>query len=324
MKKTMWALFDDRMGSIGQAKGIILALKDNVEVEEKKIVYTRWAKLPNCLKGRSLLGVDTAQSSPLVGPYPDYILSVSRRTTPIARFIKRQSGGKSKIIQLMHPGNCGLKELDLVIVSEHDAGKCKDGNFLIITGCPHRVSEAAVAEAKEKWSTAFAHLPKPWISVIVGGAIKGRPFSLENARALGKGIKAVQQKLGGSVLITTSRRTGAEAEAAIMQELKGIPAYTYLWGEKKDNPIMGFFACADKIIATGDSVSMVCESCGSGNPVLIFEGKDWLTPKHRRFIRSLYEAGFACPLEDAAALGFRPAGRLDPAQEIAARILEIG
>ncbi len=324
MKKIMWALFDDRMGSIGQAKGVIQALGEKVQNVEKKIVYTRWAKLPNCLKGVSLLGMDSAKSSPLTAPWPDMVLSISRRTTPIARWIKKQSGGKCKIIQLMHPGNCGLKDLDLVIVPEHDAGKCKGGNFMFITGCAHRVSEQAMIEAKKQWTPVFEHLPRPWISVLIGGAIKGRPFSLDNAQKLGIEVRKMIDALGGSVLITSSRRTGAEAEAVIMKELEGVPAYTYLWGEKKENPIMGFFACADKIIATGDSVSMVSESCGSGNPVLIFEGQNWLTPKHKRFVQSLYNKGCAAPLESPQAATFTPACRLDPAQEIAARILEIG
>ena len=320
MKKTIWALLDDRMGSVGQAKGIILALGDLVNVEEKKIVYTRWAKLPNCLKGRSLIGVNKKESSHLDAPWPDFVLSISRRTTPIARWIKKQSAGKTKIIQLMHPGNCGLKDLDLVIVSEHDAKKSKGGNFFFVTGCPHRVSKEAIAQATEKWAPIFSNLPKPWLSVIIGGSIKGRPFSLENAKKLGQEIKNIHQKIGGSILISTSRRTGAEAEKAIMAELKGIPSYTYLWGEKKENPIMGFYACGDKIIVTGDSVSMASEACGSGNPVLIFEGQNWLTPKHKRFISSLYAKGYAIALEDEKALMFTPKERLDPAQKIAEKI----
>lgn len=320
MKKTMWALLDDRMGSVGQAKGIILALGDSVNVEEKKIVYTRWAKLPNYLKGRSLIGVNKKESSHLDAPWPDLVLSISRRTTPIARWIKKQSDEKTKIIQLMHPGNCGLKDLDLVIVSEHDAKKSKGGNFFFITGCPHRVSKEAILQAKEKWAPIFSKLPKPWLSVIIGGSIKGRPFSLENAQKLGQEIKNIHQKIGGSILISTSRRTGTEAEEVIMAELKDIPAYTYLWGEKKENPIMGFYACGDKIIVTGDSVSMASEACGSGNPVLIFEGRDWLTAKHKRFISSLYAKGYAIAVEDEKALVFTPQERLDPAQKIAEKI----
>lgn len=319
----MWALLDDRMGSVGQAKGVMLALGDLFDIEEKKIVYTRWAKLPNFLKGCSLLGMDRNESSSLKAPWPDFVLSISRRTTPIARWIKKQSQGKTKIVQLMHPGKCGLKDLDLIIVSEHDAKKSKGDNFFFITGCPHRVSKEAVLQAKEKWTPIFSNLPKPWISVIIGGAIKGHPFSLENAKALGQEIKKIHQQIGGSILISTSRRTGAEAEKVIMSELEGIPAYTYLWGEKKENPIMGFYACGDKIIVTGDSVSMASEACGSGNSVLIFEGQKWLTEKHKRFIASLYAKGYALALEDKNALEFTPQKCLNPAQEIAKEIKKL-
>lgn len=323
MKKTMWALFDDRMGSVGQAKGVILALADRVNVSEKKVVYNKFAKLPNCLKGRSLLGMNKQKSSSLGAPWPDLVLSISRRTAPIARWIKKQSGNKTKIIQLMHPGKSGLKDIDLVIVSEHDAKKCKGDNFMFITGCPHRVFEKTLSEAKTQWKPVFSKLPKPLVSVLIGGSIKGRGFSIANAKKLGQSLKAIHKELGGSFLITTSRRTGIEAEKAILSEIAEIPMYTYLWGEEKENPIMGFYACADKIVVTGDSVSMVSEACGSGSPVLIFEGSEWLTAKHLRFIRSLFDSNYACPLDSDRALSFKPNKQLNPAQEIANKILEI-
>lgn len=119
-------------------------------------------------------------------------------------------------------------------------------------------------------------------AVIVGGSIKGKAFALDNARELGRQIRALKERIGGSVLITDSKRTGSRAEALIMEELKGIPAHTYLWGSQDENPIMGYWALADNIVVTGDSVSMACESCGAGKPVFVFCGHDWLTPKHCR------------------------------------------
>jgi hypothetical protein len=82
---------------------------------------------------------------------------------------------------------------------------------------------------------------------------------------------------------------------------------------------MGFLACADSIIVTGDSVSMSCESCGTGKPVFIFAGKGWLSPKHYRFVESLYQGSFATPL-DIKNLGFKPAGKLNSANDIAKEI----
>lgn len=308
------------MGSVGQARGILQALENEYGVVEKKVVYNRWSCLPNCLLGATLLGVNTKESSDFNAPYPDIILSISRRTTPLARYLKRQSKGKSKIVQLMYPGRCGLSELDLVIVPEHDRQHAGCSNIFRIVGCPHRVSVKAMEEAKFKWASVFADLPRPYTSVIVGGAIKGKPFTAENAALLAKELRELKQKIGGSVLITSSRRTGAEAEKIIMDALDGIPSYTYLWGEKKENPIMGFWALGDQIVVTGDTVSMCSESCGSGNPVWIFTGKNWLTPKHHRFVQSLYDGGYAVALEDANALSFQPKERLDPSAVIADKI----
>ena len=323
MKKTLWALFDDRAGSVGQAKGILQALGNRLITVEKNIVYTRTAALPNFIRGRRLLGVDKQKSSPLEAPYPDLVLSVSRRTLPVARCIRRLSGNKTKIIQLMYPGKSGLQEIELVILSEHDRKKNSPENFFYITGCPHRVTPQTMAEAKEKWDSVFANLPRPLTGVIVGGAIKGRPFTSENALALARAVKACKQKDGGSILITTSRRTGEEAQKLIMNELKDSPAYTYLWGEKKENPYMGFLACADNYIVTGDTVSMCCEACGTGHPVMIFRGQNWLTKKHLRFVQSLFDGGYAVALESPEAAAFCPKQKLDCTDKVATRILAI-
>ena len=176
-----------------------------------------------------------------------------------------------------------------------------------------------MAAAEKKWQKAFASLPRPLTAVIVGGSIKGKAFALDNARELGRQIRALKERIGGSVLITDSKRTGSRAEALIMEELKGIPAHTYLWGSQDENPIMGYWALADNIVVTGDSVSMACESCGAGKPVFVFCGHDWLTPKHCRFVQSLYDNGYAVPLQPGCE-EFKQGKVLFPAFEIAAEI----
>jgi len=323
MKKTLWVLLDDRMGSVGQARGILPALEKYFTVVEKNIVYTKFAALPNCLLGTSLLSLNKTLSAPLLPPYPDAVLSISRRTSVIARHIKKKSGGTSKIIQLLHPGNFGLKDIDLVITPEHDRKGTPPQNVFFVTGSPHRITPDVLKTAREKWTSEFAHLPRPWFALIVGGAIKKRPFSEENAKALGQKAKQIVTDAGGSLFITTSRRTGSAAEQALMSELKDIPAYTFLWGEKKENPLTGFLACADKIIVTGDSVSMCCEACGTGKPVLIFSGKDWLTPKHLRFIQSLYAGGYTVSVDDETALDFTPKQTLNPSGIIVEKIIQM-
>lgn len=325
MKKTIWVLLDNRMGSVGQAKGILQELDSDFDVVEKKIVYTKYAALPNAIRGRTfLIGVDTKKSDCLkTTDYPDAVLSISRRTAPIALWIKRKSNGKTKIIQLMLPGKYGLSDMDLVIVSKHDQGKVSGKNLFYITGCPHRINDKTLAEAKEKWHNEFAKLPQPLTAVLVGGSIKGKPFTDDNASMLAEAIASVQNQVSGSILITSSRRTGKSAENIIMNKINGIPTYTYLWGEEKENPIMGFYACADRFIVTGDSVSMTCEACGTGKPVMVFTGKKWLTRKHLRFVQSLVGGKYAINTDAKDIIDFAPEHKLRPSIEAAAKIREL-
>ena len=322
MKKTVWALLDDRMGSVGQAKGILQELDDDFEIVEKKIVYTKLAALPNWIRGKKfLIGVNKKLSDNLeVEEYPDIVMSISRRTAPIALWIKHRSNGKTKIVQLMLPGKYGLKDMDLVVVPQHDHGKVQGQNLFYITGCPHRINDKTLAEAREKWTAEFLKLPRPLTAVLVGGAIKGKPFSESNASMLAEAIAYLQDQTSGSILITSSRRTGKAAEDIIMSKIKGVPTYTYLWGEKKENPIMGFYALADRFVVTGDSVSMACEACGTGKPVVIFTGKRWLTAKHMRFVKSLVDEGYATDFSSQNLIDFMPQKTLRPSAEVAEKI----
>lgn len=319
--KTVWALLDSNMGSVGQIRGVTQALDENkYKVIEKKITYTKLATIPNIFKGASLIGVDKETKKHLnIKDLPDLVISGSRRTAPIARWLKKKSKNKIKIVQILHPDCFGLSEFDAIFLPKHDRGKGNKPNFHFITGAPHRVTDKSLKEAHELWCKEFKDLPRPLTAVIVGGKTKDKPFSLENAINLGREIRKFKEKTGGSILITDSKRTGPDAEKIILEEIKRFPAYKYLWGTTGVNPFMGYLACADNVIVTGDSVSMSCESCGTGKPVFIFSGKDWLSKKHYRFIDSLFQGNFAAPL-DAKNLDFKPKAKLNAAFEVAKEI----
>ena len=323
MQKNLWVLTDNRRGSVGQAMGVINELDKKIfTVTDIKLDYTRFAALPNWLRAKTLLGITKQSKTEIKAPYPDYVLSISRRTVPVARYIKKMSP-KTKLIQLMHPGTTGLKEFSLVIVPEHDKDKAFCSNIHYIVGCPHRITQDVLSEARRKWQNTFADLPRPLTAVIVGGAIKKKPFSLENAHSLGDALKKLKSEIGGSVLITTSRRTGENAQKIIMEKIKNIPQHNFLWGDKSDNPYLGYLACADNIVVTGDSVSMCCEATGTGKPIYIFTGKNWLTPKHLRFVNSLCATKCAVLLENPEAAKFVPSASINSALEIADLIAKL-
>ncbi|MBC7906521.1 MAG: mitochondrial fission ELM1 family protein, partial [Rhodospirillaceae bacterium] len=264
--------------------------------------------------GASLLGVDGASRAGLVAPWPRLVIAAGRRTAPVARWIKRQSG--AKLVQIMDPGPGGRSDFDLIAIPAHDG--CVGGdNVLSLTGAPHRVTPAKLTEAAELWRPRFAHLPRPWVALIVGGSTRQRQFTAAMGADLGQRVVA----LGGSVLVTTSRRTGPQAEDALLATLPE-PRFVHRWGAAGDNPYFGFLALADALVVTGDSVSMACEACAAPAPVYLYAPDALVVPKHARLHAELYARGLARSLDGAATLEPWSHPPLNAASDIAAAIRE--
>ena len=111
---TVWLLADDRAGNVNQMLGIVEAM--NVDYQRKDIRYNTWVRLPNALRGKTLLGITADSKKRLRAPWPDVVLSAGRRTFPVARYIRKMSGNRTKIVQLMNPGAAGFQEADLVVL----------------------------------------------------------------------------------------------------------------------------------------------------------------------------------------------------------------
>src|SRR4029077_4321994 len=130
------------------------------------------------------------------------------------------------------------------------------------------------------------------ITLAVGGATRRRPFQISMAAELGAAVSRMAKEAGGAVLLITSRRTGRDAEAALVAAIDA-PRLTYLWGQDGENPYLAFLGAADAIVVTGDSVSMCSESCAAGVPVFIYSPPGFVVPKHVRMHEELYAAGYA-------------------------------
>lgn len=291
----VWVLADDRAGNVGQCLGVAEALGQPFVV--KDIRYDRLARLPNLLRGAALVGVDAASRAGLAAPWPRLVIAAGRRTAPVARWIKRQCG--ARLVQIMDPGPGGRADFDLIAVPRHDGGSLAGANVLPVTGAPHRVTPAKLAQAAEQWRDRFAALPRPWVGLIVGGDTRKRPFTPEMAADLGR--RAALLAAGGSVLLTTSRRTGKAAEAALLAAVPE-PRFVHSWAAGGDNPYFGLLALADALVVTGDSVSMACEACASPAPVYLYAPFGWVVPKHARLHAELYAQGLARPLPDGGGL----------------------
>jgi uncharacterized protein len=286
----VWILADDKAGDVNQCIGVAEAL--GYGYIRKNIAYTRISKLPNSIRNKTLIGIDKAKSDALLPPYPDILIGAGRKTAPVAAYIKARHPA-CFMVQLMWP-HYPLDCFDIIAVPEHDAKGAKRSNCITTLGSPHRVTPKILAEAALAWEERFASFPKPHISVIVGGTTKYSVFTADHAKLLGEKASELAASLGGSLLVTTSRRTGAEAEAALRSAIN-VPYFFHNWESGGENPFFGLLASSEVIIVTGDSMSMCSEAAATGKPVMIFAPADITPEKFQRLHQALYDSRNAAP-----------------------------
>lgn len=293
-RTTVWVLTDDRPGHQGQVLG--LAQRLGIYFEVKPLSFNCLAALPAKMQRPSFLTLTRSCAKSLRGPGPDLVISAGRRTAPIARAIKRRNAGKTRLVHIMNP-QAGHEEFDFLVMPEHDKRAIR-GNSVVTVGALHRLTHDALSEAAAKWKPVFQSLPEPRIAMIVGGTTKAGTFTTQDAGALADKANQMVQQAGGSLLITTSRRTGKEQTDSLCQSLS-VPYYLHRWkaGGEEENPYLGLLALADAIIVTGDSISMLSEACFTGVPVYVQDVGNYIPAKHRRFHSQMYEERLARPLD---------------------------
>ncbi len=317
MAKKIWVLADDRAGNVNQLLGVAVALGE--PYEQVDIRYTNKVKWPNLLRDKTLIGLTMESKKKLhtVTEWPDIVLSAGRRSFPVARWIQKKSQGKSKIVQLMNPGMKGFNQADLIILPAHDAYKGNKKNVMVVTGTPHRLTPERLRQERMDWEPFFAPYAHKRLSLIIGGATKNNPFTLEMAEQL---LMAVKDLEPASVLVTTSRRTPLDVVTYLRANLPVDTTYFYTFGCQDKNPYFGLISCADMIVVTGDSMSMCSECCATDVPVFIFAPDAMMSGKHKRFHQSLYAAGYALPAGSSIQ---QVKGNFNPANEIADRIWQL-
>ncbi len=307
----IWGLVDDRTGHTGQVLGVIARLA--IPYSLKRLEYGKLAVLPSALMGSSLLAINRTRSALLDPPYPSLVITAGRRTLPVLRHIKKHSP-TTRTIYLMRPES--MRGIDLAVVPEHD-GVAPASNIITSLGPLHAVTPEILNAARREWETQFAHLPRPLVTLCMGGDTKRGSYHAAQWREIIS--RAVLLAGHGSLLITTSRRT-PKAAMDLCAPLLQLPHVLHRWDTGKENPYLAMLACADGIIVTGDSLSMCAEACATGAPVFIYASDHVAPPKHQLLHQALYDRGLAHPLNNASRLDWRPAAALDDVGNVAREI----
>lgn len=285
--KTCWVLTVGVPGMDNQSIGLAQAL--GLEVVQKRIEPAApWKYLPPQLWLAPLrfLGPGGDAIEP---PWPDVVIGTGRLTVAVARAVKRASGGRTFNIRIQDP-HTAYGEFDVIVTPRHD--RCERPNVIPTLGGLHTITPARIREAGARFADTFAHLPRPRVAVLVGGTNKCYRLTPETGRALGEQLAALSASTGAGILLTPSRRTGADVEAALRDALAHTPAY--IWDGTGENPYLAYLALADAIVVTADSVNMVSEACTTGKPVFVVELEGG-NRKFRLFHEAMRAGGYTRP-----------------------------
>lgn len=264
---SVWVLASPRAGERTQLMALAEGL--GLPFEVKTVVHRPLGLLPGLAGIESPAGIDQERSDPLTGPWPDLVLLAHHSNEAVARWIRRMSGGRTRLV-LIGRSWLPARLFDLVVTTPQ-YGLPASANVLHNALPLHPVSAERLAMAAQLWRPRLAHLPGPFVTVLVGGSSGPYRFDALAAARLGREASALARRLGGSVLVTTSARTSAAAAEALVEAIDA-PAYVHRWAPGGgDNPYFGFIGLADRLVVTGDSISMIAEACATGKPVQLFD-----------------------------------------------------
>jgi hypothetical protein len=197
------------------------------------------------------------------------VIACGRTCCIVAHAIKRLSGGRTVHVQL---GRLGVRqrEIDLVLETAQ-YGIPATANTIELTLPIVRRDAARQAEAGAAWGPALAHLPRPWLGVLVGGPASPIPFTAADGSRLLRRMTELRRHFGGALLVALGPRTPGEVRAVLERGLDGDPAQrVFGWPPPAPNPYPALLALADRFLVTGDSANMIADALVSGKPAEIF------------------------------------------------------
>ncbi len=217
-----------------------------------------WRHLPPALW---LLPLSAVNERATASPLPRLIIGCGGAGARVAAALRRPG---VKVVAVQHP-RMSLQKFDLVLAAGHD-GIAGD-NVIVTRNALHRVTVSRLQAQAALWQPVFANLPRKRVAVLLGGSNGRYRFDTDTATRLAAQLAQLMDRDKIGVIITPSRRTGAEALRIFREML--APRGAWIWDGIGENPYFGMLGLADAIIVTADSVSMVSEAMATAAPVLL-------------------------------------------------------
>ncbi|NLA66706.1 MAG: nucleoside-diphosphate sugar epimerase [Gammaproteobacteria bacterium] len=239
---------------------------------------------------------------------PPLAVGCGRQAALATRILR---GRGARVVQVLDP-RLAPRHWDVVVAPAHDG--LAGPNVVTVTGSLHPVDEAWLRDGRDAFP-GLGDLPGPRVAVLLGGPSRHAGLDVADFEDIASAVEAMAAREGGSVLLTTSRRTPAAVRQQAGARDWRVPAVAWTGGDR--NPYAGMLGWADRIACTADSVNMLSEACATRAPVFVHR-PGALRGRPRRFLDELLARGRVRPLTAAA-----PAFDAEPLRETARVAAEV-
>lgn len=219
----------------------------------------------------------------LMKQYADFIVSCGSAAAPVNIYMAKENNARN--ITIMKPDTfLKRNKFDLVIMPKHD-NPPKKKNILATTLAPNLINRSAGIKGGNV------------LGLLLGGDNPEFILSKETAGRIVDAALDFCRTTGAQLVVTTSRRTNAEAESVVKNKLKNNPQCKLLVIANENNPegtVAGILDMSKIVVVSGESVSMISEAVASGKKTVVvtLDKKTGAHTKHERIVESLAKENY--------------------------------
>lgn len=255
-KLRLWLLTDGAPGHWSQSQGIAdaLAQRGDIDIEvfrvELKVCSSFWKRLGRlCLpwiRDPDFWLPRVYQITPPSAP-PDLIISSGANTLLANALLARREKAPNAYSGTLKGYDAAAYRVIFSVVSLG-----VQNNYVL----PLPPVPAAIFNVPAQVAGA-----EPMLAVLIGGDGAGYRFRAEDWCTMAQWLSELARTRGARLLLTTSRRTGAEAEQLLKAGLPAECLAQAVWWSELPQPVVSdFLSRCTAVVVTEDSLTMIAES----------------------------------------------------------------
>lgn len=296
-----WLLNDGKAGHYNQTRAVVMALERFLPLETRvlrcKFRVAAWQHpvrlLLNATNGRLPLSLFPLffAGDKLPGFRPDLVVSAGGNTCAANAWLGRRLGGRN----LFCGGTRGVRTgLFSGVISAYPKDAHKPGFIIAPTPVPIASDGLASAGAGFRQRTGLADT-RLW-TMLIGGPGAGYHYTANDWRDLAAAMNRAALRHGIRWLVTTSRRSGPEAERILEAEVSPGNVAVFQPANATRDPGATYpelLGAGETIFCTEDSHMMISEAIATGKPVVTLQpGRFQTDPSNLHFLKWYETDGF--------------------------------